>query len=162
MVRRSRRSWLSPEENHRAGGTMTQSALRVLSVPQMPYACFSSSGPAWTRYHTPLSARSTFVGCMRRLASTSPCAACSLAQVDLATSSLLAEASWTRQPPAEPDMPSIRLAIEGPLSAAGAAVGAWVTVGAVGGGVGPGTGVGLAGVTLAFWIGVGVLASSLG
>src|SRR5205085_7264549 len=132
---------------------MTQSALRVLSVPQMPCACFSSSGPAWTRYHTPLSARSTLVGCMRRLASTSPWAACRRAQVDLATSSLLAEASCTRQPPLEPDMPSIRLAMLGPLSVAGVAD-AWVTVGALAGGVGVGA-VAAPGCT-----GVGVFAAS--
>src|SRR5947209_2949176 len=102
------------EHDYLAGATTTQSVLRLLSVPQTLCACFSSSGPAWTRYHVPLSPRSTLVGCMRRLASTSPCAACSLAQVDLATSSLLAEASCTRQPPVEPDMPSIRLAIDVP------------------------------------------------
>src|SRR6185503_21176434 len=102
-------------------------------------ACFSSSGPACTRYQVPFSPRSTLVGCMRRLASRSPCAAWSLAQVDLATSSLLAEASCTRQPPVEPDMFSIRLAIDVPPSLAGGVVlGAWVTVGAFGGGVGVG------------------------
>ena len=45
--------------SHLAGATGTQSVLRLLSVPQTLCACFSSSGPAWTRYHTPLSPRST-------------------------------------------------------------------------------------------------------
>ena len=53
---------------------------------------------------------------MRRLASESPCALCSRAQVDLATSSLFTEATWMRQPPVGPDMFSIRLAMLGPLS----------------------------------------------
>src|SRR6185437_9047625 len=82
-------------------------------------------------------------------------------------SSLLAEASWTRQPPVEPDMFSIRLAMLVPPSLAGGVVlGAWVTVGALGGGVGVGavaSGVapGVAGaVPLAVWSGVGVLFAS--
>src|SRR5262249_8923705 len=116
--------------------------LRVFRVPQTLCACFSSSGPACTRYHTPLSPRSTLVGCMRRLPSTSPCAACLRAHGDLAMSSFLTEAICTRQPPAGPDMPSIRLAMLGAGSLAGAGVGAWVTVGCLsgevaGGGVGP-------------------------
>jgi len=58
-----------------------------------------------------------------------------------------------RQPPLDPDMFSIRLAMLGPLSL-GVAVGAWVTVGALGGGVG---------VAETGWTGVGVLVSgSLG
>src|SRR3954467_14772768 len=101
----------------------------------MVCACFSSSGPACTRYHTPLSPRSTLVGCIFRLASTSPCAACKRAQVDFATSSLLAEASWMRQPPVGPDMPSMMLAMLVLPSLAGWVVAAWVTVGALAGGV---------------------------
>src|SRR5262245_15221236 len=100
---------------------------------------------------------------MRRLLSTSPCAACRRAQVDLAMSSLLTEAICTRQPPAGPDMPSIRLAMlgAGSLLGVGVGVGAWVTVGCLsggvagvpaGGGVGPEPLVGVA----ADWIGVGV------
>ena len=66
---------------------------------------------------------------MRRLVSTSPLAVCTLAQVDLATSSLFTEAIWIRQPPVGPDILSIRLAMLGPaacgvegLSATGGAV----------------------------------------
>src|SRR5471030_1820584 len=113
----------------RAGGTMTQSDLRLFRVPHTLCACFSSRGPAWTRYHTPFSPRSTRIGCMRRLVSTSPLAVCTLAQVDLATSSLFTEAIWIRQPPVGPDILSIRLAMLGPaacgvegLSATGGAV----------------------------------------
>src|SRR5690349_11690992 len=104
---------------------------------------------------------------MRRLPSTSPCAACRRAHVDLAMSSLLTEAICTRQPPAGPDMPSIRLAMLGAGSVLGAGVGAWVTVGCLsggvagvlaGGGVGPAPLDGMA----AGWIGVGVLAASAG
>src|SRR5947207_3443171 len=106
------------ERGHRAGGTSTQSALRVFSVLQTFCACFSSSGPPWTRYHTPLSPRSTRTACMRRLAITSPWALCRRAQVDLATSSFLTEATCTRQPAVGPDMLSIRLAMLGPASVA--------------------------------------------
>src|SRR5512139_466477 len=127
--------------SYRAGGTVTQSALRLLSVLQMLYACFSSRGPAWTRYHTPLSPRSTRTACMRRLAITSPWALCRRAQVDLATSSFFTEATCTRQPPTGPDMLSIRLAMLGPVSVAAGLVS--VTAGA-------GVGVGLLpGVTAA-------------
>src|SRR5476651_932157 len=116
---------------------MTQSDLRLFRVPHTLCACFSSRGPAWTRYHTPLSPRSTRIGCMRRLVSTSPFAVCTLAHVDLATSSLFTEAIWIRQPPVGPDILSIRLAMLGPaacgvegLSATGGAV-----AGAAGAGV---------------------------
>src|SRR5262249_57161604 len=104
-------------------------------------------------------------GCMRRLASTSPCAACRRAHVDLAMSSVLTEAICTRQPPAGPDMPSIRLAIEGAGSLLDAGVGAWVTVGCLsvgiadaadGAAVGPAPPAGVA----EGWIGVGALAAS--
>src|SRR5260370_20184429 len=105
-----------PPSAWRAGGTTTQSVLRPFSVPQTLWACFSSSGPAWTRYHTPLSPRSTRTACLRRLAITSPCALCRRAQVDLATSSFLTEAACARQPPVRPDMLSIRLAMLGPVS----------------------------------------------
>src|SRR5712664_599179 len=101
---------------YRAGGTATQSVLRPFSVPQMLWACLSSRGPAWTRYQTPLSPRSTRTACMRRLAMTSPCALCRRAQVDLATSSFFTEATCTRQPPVGPDILSIRLAMLGPVS----------------------------------------------
>src|SRR5262249_34457930 len=117
-----------------------------------------------TRYHTPLSPRSTLVGCMRRLASTSPCAACKRAHVDLAMSSLLTDAICTRQPPEAPDMPSIRLAMLGAGSLVEASGGACVMVGCLsvagaGGGVGP---LPLPGVAAGWldWIGVGVLAAS--
>src|SRR5437016_5328185 len=89
---------------------------------------------------------------MRRFASTSPCAACRRAQVDLAISSVFTDAIWMRQPPVGPDIFSIRLAMLGPVSV-GVVVGAWVTVGwlagnggvdAAGGGVEPLAGAGLA------------------
>src|SRR5262245_25936042 len=118
----------------------------------MLWACFSSSGPAWTRYHTPLSPRSTRTACMRRLAMTSPCALCSLAQVDLATSSFFTEATWMRQPPVGPDRLSIRLAMLGPASVVPGLTSVGCTV-LAGGGVGPAAGV------LAC-TGVGVLAAS--
>src|SRR5882757_3132641 len=110
----------------------------------MLWACFSSRGPAWTRYHTPLSPRSTRTACMRRLAITSPCALCRRAQVDLATSSLFTEATCTRQPPVGPDMLSIRLAMLGPVSVVpgltsvvAGVVGVAGVVAPAGGGVGP-------------------------
>src|SRR5580698_10990568 len=121
-------------DHHLSGGTATQSVLRDLSVPQTLCACFSSSGPACTRYHTPFSPRSTRIGCMRRLVSTSPLAVCTLAQVDLATSSLFTEAIWMRQPPVAPDILSIRLAIEGP--AAGGVAGLSAIGGALAGAAG--------------------------
>ncbi len=85
-------------------------------------------------------------------------------------SSLLTDAICTRQPPAGPDMPSIRLAMLAAGSLAGAGVGAWVTVGCLSGGVAVawmGGGVGplpLTGVAAGWagWIGVGVLASGSG
>src|SRR5476649_454002 len=102
---------------------------------------------------------------MRRLVSTSPLAVCTLAQVDLATSSLFTEAIWIRQPPVGPDILSIKLAMLGPaacgvegLSATGGAVagaaGAGVAAGAavealcngVGGLVASGSGLGSAGI----------------
>src|ERR1700730_4710965 len=122
---------------------VTQSDLRVFKVPQTLCACFSSSGPACTRYHTPFSPRSTRIGCIFRLASTSPLAVCTRAQVDLAMSSLFTEAIWMRQPPVGPDMLSIRLAMLGPAAcgvaglsatggeAAGGVAGAAVVAGVV-------------------------------
>src|SRR4029450_775204 len=131
------------------GGPRTHSAFRVFRVLQTLCAWFSSSGPPWTRYHTPLSPRSTRTAVMRRLALTSPWALCRRAQVDLATSSFFTEATCTRQPPTGPDMLSIRLAMLGPLSPAAGLVS--VTAGA---------GVGAPGVTaagVAACRGVGVL-----
>src|SRR5580704_8413558 len=149
---------------YRAGGTTTQSVLRPFSVPQTLWACFSSSGPAWTRYHTPLSPRSTRTACMRRLAMTSPCALCRRAQVDLATSSFLTEATCTRQPPVGPDILSIRLAMLGPVSVVpgltsvvAGVVGVAGVVAPASGGVGP-LPAGAAGVTGCS--GVGVLEAS--
>src|SRR5262245_56613117 len=104
------------KRGQRAGATVTQSVLRLFSVVQMDWACFSSSGPAWTRYHTPLSPRSIRTACMRRLAITSPCALCRRAQVDLATSSFFTDATCPRHPPVGPDRLSIRLAMLGPAS----------------------------------------------
>src|SRR5882757_5322699 len=92
---------------------------------------------------------------MRRLAITSPCALCRRAQVDLATSSFLTDATCTRQPPTGPEMLSIRLAMLGPLSLVAGLVS--VTAGA-------GTGIdALPGVTaagVAACKGVGVLAAT--
>ena len=129
------------------GRLIEETSPRCLSAPAEPrrsrpcgpsarrrreWACFSSSGPACTRYQTPRRRDRRAPPACAGLASCSPCALCRRAQVDLATSSFFTEATWMRQPPVGPDMFSIRLAMLGPLSVVVGALVAGCTVGRIG------------------------------